>query len=277
MKKQRKQLPLLILILFFYAVCEADTDETCSRDSSRKVREYLTKNVYPKLPMPPENLPLICALNPKLDIYKEQESYKKEVGRSDWKCLYCGKHFKSELYLDLHMHNKHSDKLSNSTTCLADLCPVFGCPRQGNQDNSRRNNPASRTYKPKKHFSMDKCTEQEVEKSRHRCEVLTKRCFGNLDATLQSHFYNSICQKLHCQDGILQGILWTPEQEQRGAFTFWLLRLLLVVLIIGFLLAYIMFVGVSFLPRRDLKTAPSSISVHSLLSQMVSSKRKKKM
>jgi hypothetical protein len=102
--------------------------ESCSREIARKVRSYLQKDVFSKLDFPATELPDSCQLNPKHDAYLDQEQHKSEVNRNDWTCLYCRKHFKSQFYLDRHMSLKHTDKLaSNSTICLADMCPIFGC------------------------------------------------------------------------------------------------------------------------------------------------------
>ena len=214
----------------------------CSRAASRKVREFLDRDVFPKLlPMKAADLPQTCQLNPSLDLYREQELNKKEQGRGDWRCLFCGKHFRSEHYLDKHMHNRHSDKLQNSsTTCLADLCPIFGCDEKkraysGSSSSSRQGVPSYR----KKDFAIDVCTTEEVEKSRYRCEVMTRRCFP--DEKLQSHFFTNICGKLHCSGGILRGSITDPEDGAKGTVVFWALRAVAVVLLIVFAAAYCLF------------------------------------
>lgn len=86
----------------------------CSREISRKVRDFLDRDVFTLLPatMKPQDLPSTCQLNPKFDLYYSQEKAKTEIHRADWQCGFCGKHFKSEFYMDRHMHNKHADKLS---------------------------------------------------------------------------------------------------------------------------------------------------------------------
>jgi len=102
--------------------------EGCSRLSSRQVRSYLQQAVFPNLPFAPELLPDTCQLNPAHDLYMYQEVNKTEVHRGDFSCGYCGKHFKTEFYLDKHMHGKHPEKLQgDSPVCLGNLCPIFGC------------------------------------------------------------------------------------------------------------------------------------------------------
>lgn len=209
------------------------------------------------------SLPESCQLHPSVDLYAEQEAHKKEVTRGDWRCLLCGKHFRSEFYIDRHMHNKHTEKLSGSGTsiCLADLCPIFGCT--GKEERSRglpppgpRRSASSSSFpqtgaikdRSKKDFAGEStCTQEEVERSKYRCEVLAKRCFGSLSdgGKTEAHFHRTVCKRLHCQGGLLRGIL--PEDGVGGGggnFVFWLLRALLAALILLFLLAYCLFVGV---------------------------------
>ena len=203
-----------------------------------------------------ESLPTTCQINPRLDLYRAQEINKQEVTRGDWKCLYCGKRFRSEFYMDRHMHTMHSDKLDKTaTTCLADLCPIFGCEQSGRLASSSSiglsSSAAQRPLSTKKEFQTNnKCTQADVEKSMYRCEVMAKRCFGLLDSKLQSHFFNSICGKLHCEEGILRGTLReVPASE--GSFVFWILRALIAGMIIVFAAVYIVFVGIKVFPDRD--------------------------
>lgn len=100
--------------------------------SSRLVRSFLVKDVYPRLPFDAALLPDSCQLNPKLDRYRWQEGNKTEVSRGDHKCMLCGKHFRTEFYLDKHMHLAHGSALQGGVgaVCLGDLCPIFGCSHQ---------------------------------------------------------------------------------------------------------------------------------------------------
>lgn len=227
----------------------------CSREASRRVRSYLSSSVYPKLSSGAESLPMTCQIHPSLDLYRTQEQNKQEVARGDWKCLYCGKHFRSEFYIDRHMHNMHSDRLDKAaTTCLADLCPIFGCdqnnhglPPPASSSGSMQHRPPA---PPRKDFQASRCTQSEVERSKYRCEVMTKRCFGLLDASLQKAFYDRICAKLYCHDGTLRGIL-RDAPEPIGSFVFWVLRALVAGMILVFVLCYALFVGMPLSSGRD--------------------------
>ena len=48
-------------------------EEPCDRGLSRQVRQFVEKNVYSKLDMPPNHLPSNCQLHPDQDIYADQE------------------------------------------------------------------------------------------------------------------------------------------------------------------------------------------------------------
>ena len=87
--------------------------EHCSRTLSRRVRTYLNREVFSLLPetFAATSLPESCPLNPRYDIFLDQEIHKHERSRSEWECGYCRKSFKNEFYIDRHMDNKHSDKL----------------------------------------------------------------------------------------------------------------------------------------------------------------------
>lgn len=249
----------------------------CSREASRRVRSYLGASVYPKLSIGAESLPLTCQIHPSLDLYRVQELSKQEVARGDWKCLYCGKHFRSEFYIDRHMHNMHRDRLDKAaTTCLADLCPIFGCdqnnhglpPLAASSSGTVQHTPSHGHRR--KDFQASRCTQSEVERSKYRCEVMTKRCFGLLDAPLQKAFYDRICAKLHCHDGTLRGILRdAADTEPIGSFVFWVLRALVAGMLLVFVFCYVLFVGVPLSKGRDRGmpvVAASSPSVRALRS-----------
>lgn len=147
----------------------------CSREISRKVNRYLSKEIFPHLTTHAEKLPLSCQLNPTLNIYRDHENHKVEVSRGDWRCVYCNKHFKSEFYMDRHMENKHFDKIANeSSVCLADLCPIFGC-HLSNQVKDTENGEKNMGVNPKRFNDFEMCSREEIEKRKYRCEVMIKR------------------------------------------------------------------------------------------------------
>lgn len=74
-----------------------------------------------------------CMLDPRRDVFQYQDSKCFQTAKG-FSCGICGKTFMSQYYLDLHMDNKHSHELgessnkdSISTICPAiDLCSAFG-------------------------------------------------------------------------------------------------------------------------------------------------------
>ncbi|KAF4727640.1 hypothetical protein FOZ63_016167, partial [Perkinsus olseni] len=81
----------------------------CNRGISRTVRKILDRNVLPGLPEPLQT----CVLSPGNDIWSPHEQAKvwnrAKQSAATWQCGVCGKVFKSEHYLDLHMESKHMD------------------------------------------------------------------------------------------------------------------------------------------------------------------------
>jgi hypothetical protein len=153
-------------------------------------------------------------------MYADHEKHKEEDSRMDYRCTYCGKHFKTEFYLDKHMHNMHADKLveGSGNMCLASLCPIFGCRDTMGHNGAYKSTPnvQKRTTSSgkvnmgklheEKNFDLGSmCTSAEVEKSKYQCEVLVRRCFGGLDGDLDEYFEEQICNKLHCDEGVLRG------------------------------------------------------------------------
>ncbi len=84
--------------------------EKCSRKASREVRKLVYSSDIIQFGATHEH----CRFKAKNDLFYDQEIHKQRITRIDWKCKYCGKHFKSEHYIDKHMWLKHSDSLSVS-------------------------------------------------------------------------------------------------------------------------------------------------------------------
>ncbi|CAD7943394.1 unnamed protein product [Amoebophrya sp. A25] len=125
----------------------------CSRVVSRRVRFEIEKQILQPALKAGYTFPASCAFMN--DLYSEQEKFKKRLrtaGKApyaNWECLICGKKFRSEHYIDLHMERVHMEEFAtrNSTTnvgagvkvakgvagsarsCSADYCDLFEiCP-----------------------------------------------------------------------------------------------------------------------------------------------------
>ena len=198
---------------------------------------FIQHSIYPQLSVKPEELPKSCPLHPDNYVYADQEAKKQEESRMDWKCNICGKHFKTEFYLDKHMHNAHSDHLRkgdvDSVMCPASLCPIFGCRQGVNypglsmkagggggaklQKRATSNGKMSmKKVSEEKNFDLEgTCTDAGVERSKYKCEVLIRRCFGHLEKELYL-FERQICNALHCHDGLLIGSIYDYEKRVGG-------------------------------------------------------------
>ena len=148
-----------------------DVSQTCDRSKSRILRKYLNSTAYEKFP---SLLTLqSCPIHPENDIFGSQETSKLQVGRMEWKCLLCQKHFKSEYYMDKHLHLKHSDKLliAKNSVCLADYCSVFGCddksllpPTSLSKFGKVKNSKRSKLF----HI----CNQDDIDEAKLKCESL---------------------------------------------------------------------------------------------------------
>jgi len=116
------------------AANRTELSHACSRLISRNVRKRLDKDI---LKPARQELAIVdawpseCPFDPAKDLYLRQEKQKqhKRTGghghSSSWTCGLCGKAFKSEHYLDLHMERGHMDATPVNGVCLADYCEVF--------------------------------------------------------------------------------------------------------------------------------------------------------
>ena len=234
--------------------------EDCSREKSRQVRQYLNSTIYKMLPYPAYELPTSCPLHPLQDIYRDQELHKNVKAKSECQCQYCGKSFRTEFYLDKHMHHKHPDKLKEGfNNCYADLCGIFGCKNNPMYTDmkatkklwevrsSKKRSPA-RTGPDGKEFKLDDtCTDTDVERRQYQCQVLMRKCFSS-NPPLQADIEKMVCGKLHCENGLLVGsipdINEVDAQEGDDTFVSRVFQIIILLIIVGFLCFYICMVGV---------------------------------
>ncbi len=78
--------------------------------------------------------PAGCPLDPRNDRLKFHEENKKRVRHKQFQCQLCGKTFRNESWVDLHMDRRHADTAPRAQACLADHCNSFRC----NDDTSNR-------------------------------------------------------------------------------------------------------------------------------------------
>lgn len=169
----------------------------CNRVISRQVRRVVEKEIVK--PAAKESLdkwPENCPLDPARDLYSLQEAKKsrKRGSHLQWACGFCGKVFKSEHYLDLHMERRHMKEVPIRSICLADYCEVFEvCQVEGR---------ARRAAMANSHQDQQSCQPDVMAKARKRCEDSLSKCFPlqasasrQLHARLSRHW----CQVLDCR------------------------------------------------------------------------------
>lgn len=234
---------------------EAQHTQDCSRELSRKVRNYLKKELYPFISINPIDLPQHCQLNPTNDLFFQHENHKRFLSQGEWKCEYCSKIFKNEFYLDKHLENKHQDRIignNNSMICLADLCPVFGCKSSESQIAVNRENTKSGNFDFEIHKTS--CASKDLEKAKYKCEILSRKCFEDLTNNSESeisaseYFRNKVCNKLKCYEGTLQGALVSSDMSAltpQIIFSYRTLQAAIAFVIIVFVIVYALCVGLT--------------------------------
>jgi len=103
---------------------------SCDRVASREARNILTTGLLPAVRQLGVEFAPSCPLHPDHDHLLRHERAKQPATQWQWRCGECGKIFKSEHYLDLHLERRHNDTLpaASDGTCLADYCDILRCP-----------------------------------------------------------------------------------------------------------------------------------------------------
>mmetsp|Transcript_519 Transcript_519/g.1116 ORF Transcript_519/g.1116 Transcript_519/m.1116 type:complete len:272 (+) Transcript_519:146-961(+) len=169
--------------------------QRCSRDKSRKARAILDVYLHPFLVESHKgNMSEECVLQPHRDMYREHELNKKEVRRSQWKCLFCSKMFRSEDYLDKHFDNRHLSAIpEGAEVCLGDYCDVLHCDHD---------HPVHSKFS-----ALFSCKSSDMARRRHHCEAIAHKCFppeaGLNIAHLHDFFVHQFCDAHTCESGRL--------------------------------------------------------------------------
>jgi len=134
-----------------------------------------------------------CPLDPEIDLWGKHERQKQRKRGSGtlWTCGLCGKVFKSEHYLDLHLEHKHMNETPRGGVCLADYCDMFDACAAENKVKKR----------PKHGEAVD-CDTEAMEASRHRCEEAMRKCFpldSEASRKLHVQYTKQYCRVLDCK------------------------------------------------------------------------------
>lgn len=191
----------------------------CSKVVTRSVRRQLEREVLrPAQAKKQANVwPVGCPLDPARDLWGRHEGKKeaRRVGHStDWVCGMCGKVFKSEHYLDLHMERKHMNETPVSGVCLADYCEVFEACQIDDRYRRRQDE-----------WTCDNAT---MAKSRRQCEEAMARCFPigqEVSRRMHAQFSKQLCLVLDC------GIRAEQHKEHRSELAPVALMLVMILLV----------------------------------------------
>lgn len=177
-------------------VPRTELSDPCSRTVSRNTRKSIEKEVLkPAGKIGADVWPVGCPLDPALDRYGHQERQKQRKrggSPSSWTCGICGKVFKNEHYLDLHMERMHVNETYNKPVCLADYCEIFGSSCEDGKNFGYRKQKKS------------ECNDTRQEQLRDRCQDGLARCFP-LDGAKQpsrkmhAELSRAFCQVLDCK------------------------------------------------------------------------------
>eukprot|EP00966_Prymnesium_polylepis_P217770 5039903-Prymnesium_polylepis.1 len=138
----------------------------CDRPAAREARKAINDMLLPLARSYGAEMSETCPLNNAHDRLLTHEEAKRPSSQFQWKCQICGKQFRSERYIDMHMDRKHLATLPpNATTCLGEFCDILRCPGwvRGIKQ-MLRDNPAA-------------CRERDLEGRRHFCQHLMHDCF----------------------------------------------------------------------------------------------------
>lgn len=158
----------------------------CSRERSRAAWQIIEDYLMPFVEEEGYQISTKCRLHPDNDLFRDQEQHKIYLDVNEWRCGYCKKSFRAEIFLDQHFDNRHYNLLNvNQSKCLADLCGALHCDFVMN----------SKSLKTK-------CNPAAVARNRHLCESLADICFpiaqGLSASRLHELFLHQFCDAHTC-------------------------------------------------------------------------------
>jgi len=159
----------------------------CSRPSSREARAIVATRVLEVARSAGGGeLARSCPLHPRNDQLAAHEVAKRRLNAAHWKCALCGKAFRTERHLDLHLHRKHADAVpAASTSCLAEQCDVLRCPSWVARVRAPWDSELAKTLEEGEHPHA--CSEDRMADRRAQCRALMHACaFGPVFAELEA-------------------------------------------------------------------------------------------
>lgn len=195
----------------------------CSRVVSRHVRKSMEKEIFRVAQKQgADRWPRGCPLDPARDLWARHEKQKtrKRGSGTLWTCGLCGKVFKSEHYLDLHMERKHMNETPRGGVCLADYCELFEVCGGDARYRRRR----------EKEEGTD-CNNATMVEARHRCEEAMTKCFpleNEVSRKLNAKFSKQYCRVLDCR-------IRAEQKKEHHSDLMPVIVLLILITLVGFI------------------------------------------
>lgn len=199
----------------------------CSRPISRQVRKQIEQNILrPAQKAGMMSWPTGCPLDPTADLWSKHEKQKqrKRGSGTQWTCGFCGKVFKSEHYLDLHMERRHMNETPRGGVCLADYCDMFDVCES---DSTR---PRKRTNRE------PECDNATMLEAQHRCAQALMRCLpldSEVPRMLHAQYSKQYCRVLDCR-------IREERRAEEALDLMPVIVVLILILLIGFMVFSIM-------------------------------------
>mmetsp|Transcript_22461 Transcript_22461/g.49766 ORF Transcript_22461/g.49766 Transcript_22461/m.49766 type:complete len:282 (-) Transcript_22461:185-1030(-) len=183
----------------------------CSRTKSRAVRQALgrvlwTPKVLKQVAKNNKTTPSDCPLDFRKDLYDVQEAQKHKLSTRgvvklpEFTCGFCGRAFKSEHYLDLHMERRHMDKVPEDAFCLADYCEVFEVCNQQPLELGAPPGRKRAAAKRQAALKSEACNDTLMADAKEQCHILVHKCLPLSEGYGSMHVDASrnVCQMLDC-------------------------------------------------------------------------------
>lgn len=216
--------------------------ERCDPDGSRRVRRAALEALAP--PGGLRNFPRDCPLHEDRDVWKTFEDKKIKKRRTRWTCGFCGKQFRGEKFLDLHMIHRHAGEgRPGADVCLADLYDVLQVDAfEKAMAYDRKNERWMRENRL--------CRPWEVKEWKAECEAVARQCFPPETSRASKHMHHKFLEEVCAFHAC--GMLGKPYVTLAPAHT--AIRVLKLLGLIVSLLGVFAFYGLVFVERWQART-----------------------
>ena len=203
----------------------SEHEHECDRVAAREARKAARELVLNVARSRGVEIAHSCPLHSDHDRVLPHEQRKRALNKYQWKCNECGKVFKSEHYIDMHMARRHAALLSaNATVCLGDFCDVLRCP----------------SWLSGLRGSPHQCQESVLLARRHFCQHMLHDClvdessaaghllFESLDEVLCKPFNCETRAQLHAGAAVPSAAALGADADQTSGFYYVMAAVLII-------------------------------------------------